>query len=286
MGGSSCEAGSIPSDLPEAEAELVAGFNVDYSSVLFALFFLGEYCSMILQATLMVLLFLGGWRLNILPTTWTTTLPCEASTNMNNWTITVNSEINDLSFLLQKYDVLYTIFFAIKVAIVCFFFVFVRALYPRFRYDQLMDLGWKSLLPLTIGFLMLTTYMTIVIKSGEYSEINTLYLNKSSWQHIKPKESYTETNSIKDLAYWFTCKPSSFVTQPVFSFNNWPGNFDSYSSPTTLLTQINDLSYKFLTTTPDNLLAQNLEKVQNNSSCYPIFDLIRETFRMYNPRLY
>jgi NADH-quinone oxidoreductase subunit H len=101
------ETNRAPFDLPEAEAELVAGFNVEYSSMGFALFFLGEYCSMILMASLIVTFFFGGW----LP-------PCAS-----------------LSFLPEEF------LFAAKTTFFCFMFIFVRANFPRFRYDQLMSIG-------------------------------------------------------------------------------------------------------------------------------------------------
>jgi NADH-quinone oxidoreductase subunit H len=101
------ETNRAPFDLPEAEAELVAGFNVEYSSMGFALFFLGEYCSMLLMAALTVIFFFGGW------------LPPIAS----------------FDYLPSEF------WFGIKTSSFCFLFIFVRANLPRFRYDQLMSLG-------------------------------------------------------------------------------------------------------------------------------------------------
>lgn len=113
------ETNRAPFDLPEAEAELVAGYNVEYSSIIFAMFFLGEYTNMLLMATIMVLLFFGGWLpiisiLGFMPGFW-------------------------LSF---------------KVIIFCFLYILVRATLPRYRYDQLMDIGWKLFLPLSLGYLL------------------------------------------------------------------------------------------------------------------------------------
>jgi NADH-quinone oxidoreductase subunit H len=105
-----------PFDLPEAEAELVAGFNVEYSSMTFALFFLGEYANMIMMSVLAVILFMGGWY----------------------------APIDALDFIPGF------IWFAGKVAFILFVFLWVRAAYPRYRYDQLMRLGWKVFLPLTL----------------------------------------------------------------------------------------------------------------------------------------
>lgn len=105
-----------PFDLPEAEAELVAGFNVEYSSMGFAAFFLGEYANMILMSSFTTILFLGGW----LP-------PLEC-----------------LSFIPPQ------MWFILKVVLLLFVFVWVRAALPRYRYDQLMRLGWKVFLPLSL----------------------------------------------------------------------------------------------------------------------------------------
>lgn len=105
-----------PFDLPEAEGELVAGYNVEYSSMTFALFFLGEYMNMILMAGMTVVLFLGGW------------LPAHES----------------LDFIPGP------IWFALKVSLVLFAFIWMRATLPRYRYDQLMRLGWKVFLPLSL----------------------------------------------------------------------------------------------------------------------------------------
>ena len=106
-----------PFDLPEAEAELVSGYNVEYSSVGFAFFFIGEYANIIFMCSMNVILFLGGW----LPFPFLSFLP------------------NQLTF-------------AIKVVFMVFVFILIRAMLPRYRYDQLMNLGWKSFLPLSIGF--------------------------------------------------------------------------------------------------------------------------------------
>jgi NADH-quinone oxidoreductase subunit H len=114
------ETNRAPFDLPEAEAELVAGFNVEYSSMGFALFFLGEYCSMILMSSLVVIFFFGGW---LGPTEVSTLLPAE-------------------------------FWFALKTTFFCFLFILVRANFPRFRYDQLMSVGWKTFLPFTLGYLV------------------------------------------------------------------------------------------------------------------------------------
>jgi len=101
------ETNRIPFDLPEAEAELVAGYNVEYSSITFALFFLGEYCSMVAMSAIMVILFFGGW-LPLFPV----------------------FAIFPASFI-----------FAGKIIFFCVLFIIVRALLPRYRFDQLLHLG-------------------------------------------------------------------------------------------------------------------------------------------------
>jgi len=108
-----------PFDLPEAEAELVAGYNVEYSAMTFALFFLGEYANMILMAGMTSVLFLGGWLppVDVAPFNW---LPGP-------------------------------IWFALKIAFCLFIFLWVRATFPRYRYDQLMRLGWKVFLPISLA---------------------------------------------------------------------------------------------------------------------------------------
>ena len=113
-----------PFDLPEAESELVAGFMTEYSSMSFALFFLGEYANMIMMSGLVTILFLGGW------------LP-----------------LYDVAPLNMIPGV---VWFAAKIAFCLFVFIWVRATFPRYRYDQLMRLGWKVFLPLSLIWLVLT----------------------------------------------------------------------------------------------------------------------------------
>ena len=119
------ETNRAPFDLPEAESELVAGYNVEYSSMSFGLFFLGEYGNMILMCSMTTILFLGGW----LP-------PFESD-----W----------LSFIPGY------IWFLFKVCLLLFTFLWVRATLPRYRYDQLMTLGWKLFLPLSLQWIIITS---------------------------------------------------------------------------------------------------------------------------------
>ncbi len=118
------ETNRTPFDLPEGEAELVAGYFVEYSSMTFALFFLGEYANMLLLSAMTAVLFLGGWLpiLDIPPLNW---IPGP-------------------------------IWLALKIAALMFVFIWVRATLPRYRYDQLMRLGWKIFLPLSLFWVVLT----------------------------------------------------------------------------------------------------------------------------------
>jgi NADH-quinone oxidoreductase subunit H len=118
------ETNRLPFDLPEAEAELVSGYNVEYSSMTFALFFLGEYANMILMSATGSILFLGGWLppIDIAPFTWVPGI----------------------------------VWFALKISFLLFIFLWVRATFPRYRYDQLMRLGWKMFLPFSLIWVVLT----------------------------------------------------------------------------------------------------------------------------------
>ena len=124
------ETNRLPFDLPEDESTLVAGFITEYSSASFVLFFLGEYASMILMSSMTVILFMGGWLppfdifpLNVIPG---------------------------------------IIWFTLKVIFILFLFIWVRGTFPRYRYDQLMRLGWKIFLPLSLLWVVLTASFLIV----------------------------------------------------------------------------------------------------------------------------
>jgi NADH-quinone oxidoreductase subunit H len=122
------ETNRSPFDIPEGESEIVAGFFVEYSSMTFALFFLGEYTNMILMSAITTILFLGGWLAPF-----------------------------DGTFLGPLFTwVPGPIWFIAKICFVLFFFLWTRATFPRYRYDQLMRLGWKVFLPFTLVWLVLT----------------------------------------------------------------------------------------------------------------------------------
>jgi len=125
------ETNRAPFDLPEAEAELVAGYFSEYSSMSFGLFFMGEYANMILMSAMTSILFLGGWQplLDVAPFTW---IPGP-------------------------------IWFFLKISFVLFLFLLVRATYPRYRYDQLMRLGWKVFLPFSLFWVVLTAGVLLLL---------------------------------------------------------------------------------------------------------------------------
>ena len=114
------ETNRAPFDLAEAEAEIVAGYNLEYSAIIFAMFFLGEYCNMIVMSALMTVFFFGGWSIPYVPSGY----------------------LGEFIFSLK------TVFFA-------FLFIVVRAMLPRYRYDQLMSIGWKLFLPFNLAYLVL-----------------------------------------------------------------------------------------------------------------------------------
>ncbi|MCD8492064.1 MAG: NADH-quinone oxidoreductase subunit NuoH [Geovibrio sp.] len=119
------ETNRAPFDLAEAETEIVAGFHVEYSSMKFALFFLGEYANMYLVSTIAVVMFLGGWNGPFLPP---------------------------------------LVWFVLKVLFIMFIFLWLRATLPRLRFDQLMSLGWKVLIPIALANLMITAIVVHIVR--------------------------------------------------------------------------------------------------------------------------
>lgn len=115
------ETNRSPFDLPEAEAELVSGYNVEYSAVGFVLFFIAEYLNMMLMSSLAILLFLGGW------------MPC--------WSLMIFAGFPGF-------------WLSLKFVFVLYLFIWARAVVPRYRYDQLMFLGWKVFLPFSMGWVL------------------------------------------------------------------------------------------------------------------------------------
>jgi NADH-quinone oxidoreductase subunit H len=136
------ETNRAPFDLPEAEAELVSGYNVEYSSTGFAFFFIAEYNSMLLMSVLTVLLFFGGWQSPVF-----------------------------LFGMIDYFDILKNLefvpdvfWFASKILFILFLFIWVRATNPRYRYDQLMYLGWKILLPQALGWFVFIASLTLIFE--------------------------------------------------------------------------------------------------------------------------
>ncbi|MBZ0203796.1 MAG: NADH-quinone oxidoreductase subunit NuoH [Ignavibacteria bacterium] len=131
------ETNRSPFDLPEAEPELVGGYHTEYSSMKFALFFLAEYANMIVASTVITTLYLGGWQFPYL---------------------------QNFGLPRMVLSILQVLVFCSKVAFLVFFFIWVRWSIPRFRYDQLMNLGWKVMLPLSILNIIVTAIVVSVLK--------------------------------------------------------------------------------------------------------------------------
>jgi NADH-quinone oxidoreductase subunit H len=130
LGAAFAETNRTPFDLPEAEQELAGGYNVEYSSIKFALFFMGEYANMILASAMMVTLFFGGW-----------TLP---------W-FGLDQPAGDLA-----HGIAHIVIFLAKVFGFLLLFIWVRWMWPRFRYDQLMHLGWQRFIPIALANIVVT----------------------------------------------------------------------------------------------------------------------------------
>jgi NADH-quinone oxidoreductase subunit H len=122
------ETNRVPFDLPEAETELVAGFHTEYSSIKFLLFFNAEYINMITVSMLATTLFLGGWN----------------------------------GPFVEQLPILGVAYFAIKILFFLFLYIWIRGTLPRFRFDQLMDFGWKVLIPLAILNILITATVLFV----------------------------------------------------------------------------------------------------------------------------
>ena len=128
-----------PFDLPEAESELVSGYNVEYSAITFAFFFLGEYANIILMSILTTHLFLGGWFF---------------------------FHLNSIFFVI------------LKTILIAFIFIIVRAILPRYRFDQLMNLGWTIILPLSLIFLLYNLIIFKIFIFNYFINFNTIFKYK------------------------------------------------------------------------------------------------------------
>ena len=134
------ETNRLPFDLPEAESELVAGYHTEYSSMKFSMFFIAEYANMLTTSGLMATLFLGGWDIPF--TSWDN-----------------SGDPSVLRTLLTLMS------FVLKAGFFLFLYMWIRWTLPRFRYDQLMSLGWRFLLPLSLGYIVLIAAVLLVLQS-------------------------------------------------------------------------------------------------------------------------
>ncbi len=135
------ETNRLPFDLPEAESELIAGYHTEYSAMKFSLFFIAEYANMVTASALMVTLFFGGWD-----------VPFTGADNIGPY----SGWLTLLSMV---------IFFG-KLLFFIFFFMWVRWTLPRFRYDQLMSLGWKIMLPLALAYIIIIAGVILILESA------------------------------------------------------------------------------------------------------------------------
>ena len=186
------ETNRLPFDLPESETELVGGYHTEYSAMKFALFFLGEYAAMIVASCLMVTLFLGGWSL--------------PSATYMSW----QSEWWSL--------LIYPIVFLVKMCLFIVFFIWIRWTLPRFRYDQLMGLGWKCILPIALGNIALTCI------PARFDRVNTTcnarycyiwyypsQIQTMLFRRIRPDFSDFEFRNLVDLMETYRNVPMSFA---------------------------------------------------------------------------
>jgi NADH-quinone oxidoreductase subunit H len=143
------ETNRLPFDLPEAESELIAGYHTEYSGMAFAMFFISEYSAMITASALMVTLFFGGWDIPF--TTWDNTTPY--------------SVLKTLATLAS---------FGLKTLFFLFTYIWIRWTLPRFRYDQLMSLGWKFMLPVALAYIVVIASATLALDAAGIAR-GTLY---------------------------------------------------------------------------------------------------------------
>ncbi len=135
------ETNRLPFDLPEAESELVAGYHTEYSAMKFSLFPISEYCNMVTASALMVTLFFGGWDVPF----------------------TGRDNIGPFSGWLTLLSI---VIFLLKTAFFLFFYIWVRWTLPRFRYDQLMSLGWRFMLPLSLAYIVIIATAVLILDSA------------------------------------------------------------------------------------------------------------------------
>jgi NADH-quinone oxidoreductase subunit H len=144
------EANRAPFDTAEAEQELVGGYHTEYSAMRFALFFLGEYAGMITTSAICVALFFGGWD-----------FPFLRGTNLDHPAITTSIVVS----------VARAVVFFVKTLIIIFVFMWVRWSLPRFRFDQLMMLAWRALIPISLALLMMTAIIVFCYHGASYDRV-------------------------------------------------------------------------------------------------------------------
>jgi NADH-quinone oxidoreductase subunit H len=144
------ETNRLPFDMPEAESELVAGYHAEYSSMKFAMFFMGEYTHVVTASALMATLFLGGWDIPF--TRWDDMVVTAPGVVLG----AAPSVLKTLATMLM---------FGVKTAFFIFVFIWVRWTVPRFRYDQIMDLGWKVMLPTSVAYVTIMAVAILTLDS-------------------------------------------------------------------------------------------------------------------------
>ena len=242
------ETNRAPFDSPEAEAELVAGYNVEYSSIAFALFFLGEYANMALMSALCTIFFWGGW-------------------------------LSPFSLISMPY-----FWFGFKTTLHLVGFVWVRATLPRYRYDQLMKLGWKKLMPATIVALLVCVFCMLLVKYyavasnvwEDYFYLRLLYVVTIVIVAFKApvpsflnfeKEEVVEKNYINTKYILHYSKKDKFKKESQFrDYSINMGNVNSYEYTNIINKQLNKKNSFFFDINLNDFLEQiELEKNKKNA---------------------
>jgi len=170
------ETNRLPFDLPEAESELIAGYHTEYSAMKFSLFFIAEYANVVTASALIVTLFFGGWDIPF--THWDNTAP-----------FTFLKTVATLGM------------FAVKVMFFIFFYMWIRWTLPRFRYDQLMSLGWKFMLPLALTYVVIVAAATL--------GLDALGIARTSWVYTL---SLLAMNLVLVIALFFVLDRGRLLT--------------------------------------------------------------------------
>ena len=144
------ETNRVPFDLPEAESELIAGYHAEYSGMKFSMFFIAEYANVITASAMFVTLFLGGWDIPL--TTWDNTGPATVLKSLATFGM-----------------------FAFKLYSFVFFFIWIRWTLPRFRYDQLMSLGWKLMLPTALAYIVIVASAVLALDASGIARTSRLF---------------------------------------------------------------------------------------------------------------